>query len=268
MLFSLVSVAMLLNVAAVNATELRRPISPSSPLWLIHIDTWNSPDPERIIEMVPEDIRPFVCFNISLSATDATCCSGPDVCDSWLKACAEKRVWCMIQPASGSHNRFSDTDFSCYEKYFKQYPNFIGWNFAEQFWGFGDTGQPTFDQRLNTFVHILDYCQQYGGYLVVVCSVCMNYGHDEWRIRRWSMPTFRSTHGSAFPKVIELPSQLALASCVSTRKCWMFWSTSTPRMILIPMPPRPDCRGAMPCCWNSSHYWLNCRRQRKWFCII
>jgi hypothetical protein len=167
MLFSLVSVAMLLNVAAVNATELRRPISPSSPMWLIHIDTWNSPDPERIIEMVPEDIRPFVCFNISLSATDATCCSGPDVCDSWLKACAEKRVWCMIQPASGSHNRFSDTDFSCYEKYFKQYPNFIGWNFAEQFWGFGDTGQPTFDQRLNTFVHILDYCQQYGGYLVV-----------------------------------------------------------------------------------------------------
>ena len=147
--------------------QLRRPISPSQPLWLIHIDTWNTADPERIIEMVPDDIRPYVVFNLSLSATDAVCCNGPDVCDSWLKACAAKRVWCMIQPASGSHSRFSDTDFTYYERYFQQYPNFIGWNFAEQFWGFGDEGQPTFEQRLNTFAHILDYCQQYGGYLVV-----------------------------------------------------------------------------------------------------
>ena len=150
-----------------TAAELRRPISPSQPMWLIHIDTWNAPDPERIIEMVPEDIRPYVCFNLSLSATDAVCCNGADVCDSWMKACAAKRVWAMIQPASGSHSRFSDTEFSEYERYFKEYPNFIGWNFAEQFWGFGDTGQPTFEQRLNTFAHILDYCQEYGGYLVV-----------------------------------------------------------------------------------------------------
>ncbi len=146
---------------------LRRPISPSQPMWIIHIDTWNNPDPERIIEMVPEDIRPYVCFNLSLSATDATCCNGPDVCDSWMKACAAKRVWAMIQCASGSHSRFSDKEFSEYERYFKEYPNFIGWNFAEQFWGFGDEGQPTFDERLRTFAHILDYCQEYGGYLVV-----------------------------------------------------------------------------------------------------
>ena len=150
----------------INA-QLRRPISPEQPMWIIHVDTWNTADPERIIEMVPEDIRPYVVFNLSLSATDATCCNGPDVCDSWMKACAAKRVWAMIQPASGSHSRFSDTEFSEYERYFKQYPNFLGWNFAEQFWGFGDAGQPTFEQRLNTFVHILDYCQQYGGYLVV-----------------------------------------------------------------------------------------------------
>jgi hypothetical protein len=150
----------------INA-QLRRPISPEQPMWIIHVDTWNTADPERIIEMVPEDIRPYVVFNLSLSATDAVCCNGPDVCDAWMRACAAKRVWAMIQPASGSHSRFSDTEFSEYERYFKQYPNFIGWNFAEQFWGFGDTGQPTFEQRLNTFAHILDYCQEYGGYLVV-----------------------------------------------------------------------------------------------------
>ena len=33
---------------------LRRPISPERPMLLVHIDTWNYPDPERIIEMVPQ----------------------------------------------------------------------------------------------------------------------------------------------------------------------------------------------------------------------
>lgn len=85
-----------LSIRQAVAAQLRRPISPSQPMWIIHIDTWNTADPERIIEMVPEDIRPYVVFNLSLSATDAVCCSGPDVCDSWLKACAAKRVWCMV----------------------------------------------------------------------------------------------------------------------------------------------------------------------------
>ena len=34
------------------------------------------------------------------------------VCDSWLKACAQKRVWSMVQCASGGHSRFSDHDLS------------------------------------------------------------------------------------------------------------------------------------------------------------
>mgnify|MGYP002622113800 CR=1 FL=1 len=158
------------KAAASCGVPLRRPISPSQPMWIIHIDTWNYPDPERIVEMVPEDILPFVCFNLSLSASDNVCNSGPNVCDAWMKATASKRVWTMIQPSSGAHNRFSDTDFSDYERYFKEYPNFLGWNFAEQFWDFGaekedGTGNwPTFLQRLNTFVQIYRFCQQYGGY--------------------------------------------------------------------------------------------------------
>ncbi|MCF0203311.1 MAG: hypothetical protein HUK08_08105, partial [Bacteroidaceae bacterium] len=148
-------------------TPLRRPISPERPMWIVHIDTWNTPDPERIIEMVPEDIRPYCVFNLSLSATDAVCCNGYDVCDSWLKACAQKRVWSMVQCASGSHSRFSDHDLAVYEDYFRKYPNFIGWNFAEQFWGFGDTGQPSFLERLSLFGDILKICHRYGGYLVV-----------------------------------------------------------------------------------------------------
>ena len=114
---------------------LRRPISPERPMLLVHIDTWNYPDPERIIEMVPEDILPYVVFNISLSASDNVCADGYAVAGSWLKACAQKRAWAIVQCASGGHSRFSDHDLSVYEDYFRKYPNFLGWNFAEQFWG-------------------------------------------------------------------------------------------------------------------------------------
>ena len=165
-----VSFVLMVGAGLVEAkadAPLRRPISPERPLWIVHVDTWNTPDPERIIEMVPEDIRPYVVFSLSLSATDAICNDGFAVCDSWLKACAQKRVWSMVQCASGGHSRFSDHDLSVYEDYFRKYPNFIGWNFAEQFWGFGEEGTPSFLERLSLFGDILKICHRYGGYLVV-----------------------------------------------------------------------------------------------------
>lgn len=165
---ALIVAAMLVFQSLLHAAApLRRPVSPQRPMWIVHIDTWNTPDPERIVEMVPDDIRPYVVFNLSLSATDAVCNDGYAVCDSWLKACAQKRVWAMVQCASGSHSRFSDHDLSVYENYFRRYPNFIGWNFAEQFWGFGEAGQPSFLERLSLFGDILKICHRYGGYLVV-----------------------------------------------------------------------------------------------------
>ena len=62
---------------AVSATQaaadarLRRPISPSQPMWLVHIDTWNYADPQKIIDLVPADIR--------CSRFEAV-----DVCSIWL----------------------------------------------------------------------------------------------------------------------------------------------------------------------------------------
>lgn len=165
-LFALFSMLILCTKTSF-AAELRRPVSPEQPMWLIHLDTWNYPDPERIIELIPEDILPYCVFNISLSASDNVCISGPNVCDSWLKACAAKNVWCTVQCASGAHSRFSDFDLTYYERYFNEYPNFIGWNFAEQFWGFGEDGCPTFPERLALFGEILKICNRYGGYLIV-----------------------------------------------------------------------------------------------------
>ena len=45
----------------------RRPIDNEHPLWMIHIDVWNAADPQKIIDLVPDDIKPWVCFNLSMS---------------------------------------------------------------------------------------------------------------------------------------------------------------------------------------------------------
>lgn len=35
----------------------RRPIDNEHPMWMIHVDVWNAADPQKIINLVPEDIR-------------------------------------------------------------------------------------------------------------------------------------------------------------------------------------------------------------------
>lgn len=148
---------------------LRRPISSSQPAWIVHIDVWNYADPQKIIDMVPEDVRPFVIFNIATSSSDDKSADGPAIYDSWMKVCAQNRVWTMIQCASGAYSRMPDTpsDVSAYEKYYQEYPNFIGFNFAEQYWGFDTEGNVAFDDRLNLFAQLLSLAKNYGGYLAV-----------------------------------------------------------------------------------------------------
>ena len=42
----------------------RRPIDSRHPLWLVHVDVWNKADPQKIIDQIPNDIRPYVCMNL------------------------------------------------------------------------------------------------------------------------------------------------------------------------------------------------------------
>ncbi len=144
---------------------MRRPLSAIHPMWVIHIDTWIWPDPQKAIDLVPEDIKPYVVFNISLSVSDFVRSNYPfSIAESWLRTCAENRVWATIQPASGYLCNFSYTELDVYE-YFYKYPNFIGWNFAEQNWGFEST--QTFFERLDLFIGLLKLADKYGGYLFV-----------------------------------------------------------------------------------------------------
>ena len=49
------------------SAQQRRPIDNEHPLWLIHIDVWYKADPQKVIDLIPEDVRPYVCMNLSMS---------------------------------------------------------------------------------------------------------------------------------------------------------------------------------------------------------
>ncbi len=161
---------------------LRRPISEQQPMWLVHIDTWNYADPQKIIDLIPEDIRPFVVMNISLSISHDEETSrfkvaeyGYEIAKSWLRACAENQMWAMVQPSSGGYSQFSDFDLSVYEEFYRDYPNMIGFNYCEQFWGYDSTTDPlsaAWTDRIAHFANLLELSDRYGGYLVV--SWCGN----------------------------------------------------------------------------------------------
>ena len=165
--------------------ELRRPVSQDQPMWIVHIDTWNYADPAKIIELIPEDILPYVVFNISMSInydhdtkTWGIVNDGYELAKSWLRTCAEKNVWAMIKPASGGQCHFPDypydsLDGTLFEEFFRDYPNFLGFNYCEQFWGFDQVDFPVSAvTRYKHFANLLELTNAYGGYLVV--SWCGN----------------------------------------------------------------------------------------------
>jgi hypothetical protein len=161
---------------------LRRPVSPEQPMYLIHIDTWNYADPQKIIDLIPQSIRPYVVMNISLSIShNATTGQfqvaeyGYEIAKSWLRTCAQNQMWTMVQCASGGMGQFSDFDMSVYEEFYRDYPNMIGFNYAEQFWGYDEPNDPVsakWVDRMNHFANLLELSNRYGGYLVV--SWCGN----------------------------------------------------------------------------------------------
>ncbi len=141
--------------------------------------------PDAIIDLIPEDVLPYVVFNISLSInwdSETKTCGvveyGYETAKSWLRTCAERGVWAMIQPSSGGQCHFHDypdssLEGTIFEEFFTDYPNFLGFNYCEQFWGFEQEDFPvTVEERYQHFANLLELCNKYGGYLVV--SWCGN----------------------------------------------------------------------------------------------
>lgn len=175
-------VAFLAITMQANAAELRRPISPEMPVMMIHADVWNSADPQKIIDLIPEDIRPYVVLNLSLSINHKdgkfiTSEYGYTIAKSWLRTAAENRMWATIQPSSGGFTHFpdyplnADLDTTLYGEFFKNYPNFLGINYAEQFWGYDqkatDPLSPDWKDRVTHWANLVKFANKYGGYVLV-----------------------------------------------------------------------------------------------------
>ena len=174
--------------------SLRRSISPTQPMWIIHIDTWTYPDPEKVIDLIPNDILPYIVFNIALSTSPhddekmGRLEYGYETAKSWLRSCAAKGVWAMVQPASGGKCHFPDIksyaemEASLFNEFYRDYPNFIGFNYSEQFWGFDDpifNGKWKYEDRLTHFTHLMKLNNKYGGYLVInFCNALWGSGYN------------------------------------------------------------------------------------------
>ncbi len=155
----------------------RRPIDSQHPLWFVHIDVWNQADPQKIIDLIPADIKPYVCMNLSLSCQYDTKTNmyrmprnAVRTYKSWASVCQKNGMWFSCQPASGGHTHIQDNDLETFEYFFKTYPNFLGWDYAEQFWAFGDAGDlssMTAASRWALFANLVEMSHKYGGFLTV-----------------------------------------------------------------------------------------------------
>ena len=164
------------------SAQSRRPIDSKHPLWLVHVDVWNKADPQKIIDLIPDDVKPYVCMNLSLSCqydTEKNVYKMPQnavrTYKSWASVCQHNGMWFTCQPASGGHTHIQDDDLETFEYFYKRYPNFLGWNYAEQFWGFdepNDRSSSTQTSRIALFAKLVNMAHQYGGFLTV--SFCGN----------------------------------------------------------------------------------------------
>lgn len=140
-------------------TAMRRPISPAQPVWLVHIDHSYGEDAQTCIDAIPDDVLPYVVFNIAVTNAEQYATIEQD-----LATCEANGVWAMVQPSAGTRSSMSDTDATVYEQLYKNYSCLIGYNFCEQNWGFDAASLKT---RLALFVELLRLADEYGGYLYV-----------------------------------------------------------------------------------------------------
>ena len=164
------------------AAQQRRPIDNEHPLWMIHVDVWNKADPQKIIDLIPEDIKPYVCINLSLSCQynkERNQYLMPQnavrTYKSWGTVCQQNGLWFSCQPASGGHTHLQTDDLETFEYFFKRFPNFLGWNYAEQFWGFDEEGNKSSAKQVDQialFAELVKMSHKYGGFLTI--SFCGN----------------------------------------------------------------------------------------------
>ncbi len=172
---------LLMTAVQTVSAQQRRPIDSEHPLWMIHVDVWNKADPQKIIDLIPDDVKPYICINLSLScqynkerARYLMPQNAARSYKSWATVCQLNNIWFCCQPASGGHTHLQTSDLETFEYFFKKYPNFLGWNFAEQFWGFDEDALFSAKQtdQIELFANLVEMSHNYGGFLTI--SFCGN----------------------------------------------------------------------------------------------
>lgn len=154
-----ITLLLLLAAIGASASGMRRSISPTQPVWLVHVDNSYGEDVQACIDAIPEDVKPYVVFNLAITSPEDN-----GRIAEWLGTCQENDVWAMVQCSSGVRNSMSDVSTAQYEQFFEDYPCLIGYNFCEQNWGF-DAG--AFQTRLELFCSLIELAHRYGGYLYI-----------------------------------------------------------------------------------------------------
>ena len=155
----LIVVLVLTSGGRARGAEMRRPVSPLRPMWLVHVSSLDREDVVQTVDGLPDDLKPYVALNLAFSYT-----ADPALVEQWLGQCRDKGVWVMIQPSSGHTHYMDPVNIAQYEDYYRKYPNLIGYNFCEQTWGFT---QDTFLDRLELYCKLLEIGSKYGGYLYI-----------------------------------------------------------------------------------------------------
>ncbi len=179
---NIVLIILFLIIGINLSAQERRPIDSKHPMWLVHVDVWNKADPQKIIDLIPTSIRPYVVMNLSLSCqydTEKNVYKMPQnavkTYKSWGTVCQHNGMWFTCQPASGGHTHIQDDDLETFEYFYKTFPNFLGWNYAEQFWGFdeaNDRSSSSQTSRIALFAKLVPMAHKYGGFLTI--SFCGN----------------------------------------------------------------------------------------------
>lgn len=160
----IVSIVMLLMGSSASwAATMRRPLSPTQPMWLVHIDNSYGEDAQQCIDAIPADVRPYVVFNLAITNSEDNAKIA-----QWLAVCQQNDVWAMVQCSAGTRNSMSTTDITQYEQFYQDYSCLIGYNFCEQNWGFDDAeGLYPLTTQLELYCKLLELAHTYGGYLYI-----------------------------------------------------------------------------------------------------
>ncbi|WAJ71899.1 glycoside hydrolase family 98 domain-containing protein [Catenovulum adriaticum] len=154
----------LVETRVITRNPLRRNLSPTSPMYLVHVSYNVDDEPLEVIDAIPADIRPYVVLNLNPAGTEIGSNEGYELMKKWLEVALQHDMWAMVQPSAGIRNRMDDMSTVLYEKLYQDFPNLIGYNWSEQTWGYDEQ---SFYQRLNLLADLIEISAEYGGFIYI-----------------------------------------------------------------------------------------------------